>query len=160
MKEGMRRLIKGSKIVGRNFLCSLKVAEKLISAVEFEEFAFAFRYHEDSMINIYSYDGENWTFLDNADYTSFDMGVKVGNEWIFENDIIKWETEDYEIWDGETIPVPTTTLTGKLVFNTGMEIERLSWKKDCYFYSYDGQEFSWCDLKPIGTIYDKEPKEG
>ncbi len=127
MTEDMRRLIRGGEIAGY-----MKIAKY-------------FRADCDNCIHSYqktAEKGATWNAGTDIVYDSFDMGIKVGDEWWFAGDIFN---TDFVLRYGEYFDAPS----GDTII--GWFWEPLKGAADCVPFLVDDSE----EYERIGSIYDK-----
>ena len=90
------------------------------------------------------------------DYDAFELGIKDGDEWFFEGDIIEFWHDDYENWINKNRNPPQIRATGILEIDKyGWVIKQLTGDANA-LYTYDSaREWSWAGLKRIGDIHEK-----
>lgn len=77
--EEMKRLLKDDKIVGQRFDCTLNEASEFVPQDAIALFVQNTNYNESDLVDIYSEDGEIWTF-DIIIADSFEQGIKVDDD--------------------------------------------------------------------------------
>ncbi len=146
--ELMLRLIKDGKIVGKRWTLTLGEAKKHLDSDEYEEHQWARCYKDEDMVDIYyvysekhpeytHFTTDQWTLCIFARYDSFDMGIKVGEEWFFEGDRISYGSNDHRI--NGVLNSPTIN-HGWVVMKQGVSNEL----------------WELVNPKRIGSIYDKK----
>ena len=137
--EEMKRLLLKGKIVANRLHCSLKQAENklphyLIESLKNQGVG------ENDLIVITCEDGEYWHGC-YVNHDSFELGIKVGDEWWFEGDMVG------DVMDGKPMP------EGIVTFDN----EKLYW----HLMGVNGEEADgiWyllkrVKLKVIGNIHD------
>ena len=161
--ELMLRLIKDGKIVGKRCTLTLGEAKKHLDSDEYEEHQWARCYKDEDMVDIYyvysekhpeytHFTTDQWTLCIFARYDSFDMGIKVGEEWHFANSIYK-----YHVYERAVLQYGSH-------FDTITQRESVGWYFDCP--NEANELFHACSIdiedlgttKRIGSIYDKDDK--
>ena len=103
MKEMMIRLIKNDKIVGYEWKLPYDDAIKLCTG--YDEYCFPKEKWSGKIVSVDSVDMGHWVMVEDFTYDSFELGIKVGDEWWFENDIIhvnrhKYPARNEDAFDG------------------------------------------------------------
>ena len=134
MTEDMKRLIKDGKIIGYQHHFFESLSNNRMVIMEAERFPFS----EQDIVTCIS-NGECSVF----NYDSFDLGIKVGDEWWFENDKISNDGFITTLRYGEFADTSTHRLFSGWHITNGEFIMAISAKE------------LFNNLKRIGTIYDK-----
>ncbi len=91
------RLLKDEEIVGQKWTLTLDDASGYVSFMEYNDPSICADLSGDSLVDIYLYAGEEEWIFGAIDYDSFELGIKVGEEWWFEGDIVQRGTHKYEL---------------------------------------------------------------
>lgn len=108
-------------------------------------------------------DPKIWDWVVGIQFDSFELGIKVGDEWWFEGNIIEWLHEDFDSYDFETHTCKENIIaTGVIKYSKKyheFQIEQLIGEDNDEagnsFYNPEGRNlWDWTDFKCIGNIHD------
>jgi len=88
--ESMSRLIKDGKIVGYEW--KLQYDNAIKHCATYDEYCYPAVEYSGNIVSLYSTDCKSWVMVEKIKYDSFDMGIKVGDEWWFAGD---WGQDKY-----------------------------------------------------------------
>jgi len=153
MKEMMIRLIKNDKIVGYEWKLPYDDAIKLCTG--YDEYCFPKEKWSGKIVSVDSVDMGHWVMVEDFTYDSFELGIKVGDEWWFINDRVQAEFNTWLIGDiGKEECIKWQKMSGTIdqkddgrivvVWDNGDKSEPLI------------RAINMSDFKRIGTIHDGE----